>query len=229
MGYNTDFTGQVTISPTLNPHEIDYLQRFAATRHVHRRKGPYVVEGAGSAEESLDSGVISDSQPTRGLLNPWCKWEPTADGTAITWNGEEKFYDAEHWLAYLVDTFLKPDAVVARERDSPVPDRVYPAALAEFTFDHVVTGLIEAEGEEPDDRWRIEVRENTVYVVRLRTEPEFHDIGPGHPHTWSDEQWAEFEARTRHNFVYVVHDGQRDEVGPADGTAFAPIHPCPRS
>jgi hypothetical protein len=223
LGYNTDFTGQVTITPPLNSHEIDYLQRFAATRHVHRRKGPYVVESTGSAEESLESEVISDSQPGQGPRDPWCKWEPTADGTAITWNGEEKFYDAEHWLAYLVDTFLKPDAALARERHNPVPDRVYPALLAEFTFDHVVNGVIEADGEWPDDRWRIEVRYNTVYVVRLRTEPDYDEIGSGHPDTWSDGQWAEFEARTRRNFVYVVRDGRLQEVGPADGTAFAPI------
>jgi hypothetical protein len=62
-------------------------------------------------------------------------------------------------------------------------------------------------------------------VVRLKTEPEYHEIGTGHPDTWSDEQLAEFEARTRHNFVYVVRDGELQEVGPADGTAFAPIRP----
>lgn len=160
MGYNTDFRGRLTLTPALPPQLIDEMRRFAQTRH----------EG--------------DEFP-----NPWCKWEPTGDGTAIEWNNEEKFYDAEHWLAYLVKVFLK---------------------------DHDVTGVIEAEGEWPDDRWRIEMRDNTVYVVRHLTQPDYSEIAPGHPDTWTDEQVAEFDARTRHNYVYLVRDGKLHEVGPAE-------------
>jgi hypothetical protein len=234
LGYNTDFTGAATITPPLNPHEIDYLRRFAETCHMHRTKGPYVVECIAHTgpppmcppDFAADwSDIIDTGQPPPGLTDLWCKWEPTADGAAIAWNGVEKFYEAEHWLAYLVDTFLKPDAAVARERDYPVPGWAYPAALSEFTFDHVVNGVIEAEGEWPDDRWRIEVRDNTVYVVRLRTDPGFFTCRYPGDRPWGAEQLAEFEARTptRHNFVYLVYDGQLHEVGSADGTAFAPI------
>lgn len=233
MGYNTEFTGAVTITPPLNPHEIDYLQRFAETCHVHRTKGPYILESVvqGSQEGTESPGeepwadVIDSGRPPHGQPDLWCKWAPIAEGTAIAWNGWEKFYDAEYWLAYLVDTFLKPGAAVALERDHPVPGRVYPAALAEFTFDHVVNGVIEAKGEWPDDRWRIEVRDNSVYVVRLRTDPEYLYRIYQRDHPWSQERWAAFEARvpTRHNFVYLVRDDQVHEVGPADGTTFAPI------
>lgn len=171
MGYNTDFTGQVTITPPLGPDQVDELLAFADTRHDN------VIPGS-----------------------PHCKWAPTEDGTAIAWNGNEKFYYADLWLAYLVDTFLAPRG-------------------------HVVNGVIEADGEEPDDLWRIEVRDNVVFVVRLLTQPRWGEISTEHPDDWTDEQRAEFEARTRRNHVFAVRDGRLDEVGPADGTAFTPITP----
>jgi hypothetical protein len=160
MGYNTDFRGQVKVTPPLEPHVVEELRRFAGTRH----------EG--------------DEFP--GL---WCKWEATGDGTGIEWNGAEKFYDAEHWLAYLMKVFLK---------------------------DREVTGVIEAAGEEPDDVWRIEMRDNTVHVVRRVTYPRYEEIAPGDPYYWTDEQKAEFDARTRRDFVYLVRDGRLHEVGPAE-------------
>ncbi|WP_460491982.1 hypothetical protein [Dactylosporangium cerinum] len=126
-------------------------------------------------------------------------------------------------MGYLVHTFLQPDATVARERVDPVAGRVYPSALDGFTFDHVVDGVIEAKGEWPDDRWRIEVRANAVYVIRLLTEPDYAEYPRTHRDDWTDEQRADFAARTRHNFVYLVRDGQLQEVGPADGTSFDPI------
>ncbi|MET8833568.1 hypothetical protein ABZV78_06605 [Micromonospora sp. NPDC004540] len=215
MGYETTFTGQVTITPPLNQHEIDYLLAFAETRHEPRSTGPYAL---GYGDEVEDARDPDPSKP-----GYWCKWAPTADGAAIAWNEREKFYDAEFWMGYLVHTFLKQDATVVRERVDPVPGRVYPPVLDRFTFDHVVDGVIEAEGEWPDDRWRIEVRANAVYVVRLLTEPDHAEYPRTHRDDWTDEQRADFAARTRHNFVYLVRDGRLHEVGPADGTSFEPI------
>jgi hypothetical protein len=160
MGYTTDFTGQVTIEPALDEHLKAELLRFAAARH----------DGA-------------EFPSTR------CGWVPNEDGTAIGWDGVEKFYAAEHWLAYLVKVFLK---------------------------DHKVTGVIEAEGEWPDDLWRIEMRDNRVYVVRHLAQPDHGEIAPGHPDTWTDEQRAEFRALTRRDYVYLVADGELHEMGPAE-------------
>jgi hypothetical protein len=215
VGYETAFTGQVTITPPLNQHEIDYLLAFAETRHEPRSTGPYALGYGDEIEDARD--------PDPGKPGYWCKWAPTADGTAIAWNENEKFYEADLWMGYLVHTFLKPDATVARERVDPVPGRVYPPALDGFTFDHVVDGVIKAKGEWPDDRWRIEVRANAVYVVRLLTEPDHAEYPRTHSDDWTDEQRADFAARTRHNFVYLVRGGRLHEVGPADGTSFDPI------
>lgn len=60
----------------------------------------------------MASGIVG--QP--GLR---CQWEPTEDGTAIKWNGEEKFYKSPEWMTYLIDTFLKPAAALASELASP--------------------------------------------------------------------------------------------------------------
>jgi hypothetical protein len=103
---------------------------------------------------------------------------PSEAGTAIEWNESEKFYDADKWMAYLVDTFLKPGAAVARELTDPVPGWIYPEEFGRFTFDHVVNGAIEAEGEEPADIWRLEVRDNTVYAIHGTLEPAYDEIAP---------------------------------------------------
>ena len=168
MGYNTGFTGQVTITPPLGPDQIDRLKAFAEARHdIFER-------------------------------SPWCKWEPTADGTAIAWNGHEKFYYGDLWMEHLITTFLAP-------------------------WGHVVNGVIEAEGDEEGDLWRIEVRDNAVYVVRLLRYPDHEEIDPSDPGDWGDEQWARFKAATLHNYVFTVHDGRVDAVGPAGDHGFTPI------
>ena len=37
----------------------------------------------------------------------WCDWTPTGDGSALIWNGAEKFYRSEQWLSF-IDIFLCP-------------------------------------------------------------------------------------------------------------------------
>lgn len=96
----------------------------------------------------------------------WCQWEPTEDGTAIKWNGEEKFYKSPEWMTYLIDTFLKPAAALASELASPVPGRHYPEQAGHFTFDHELNGVIDAWGEDEDDQWQLVVTGNTVTTVR---------------------------------------------------------------
>jgi hypothetical protein len=81
---------------------------------------------------------------------------PTDDGTAIEWDGREKFYDSPEWMAYLIDNFLRPGAHAASSGD---------AQFSEFTFDHVVNGEFYAAGEEDDDRWKLKIRDNEVTTI----------------------------------------------------------------
>ena len=157
MGYyTTDFYGSVTVEPPLNQAEITYLRKFSDTRRMDRKRGPYFVEGSGLFGQGQDEDIRDYNRPPAGQPGLWCKWEPTDDGTAIRWTGEEKFYDATEWMQYLIDHFLKPGARAART-----------GGFEGFTFDHVVNGTIDAYGEESGDVWRLVVEDNVARAVQV--------------------------------------------------------------
>lgn len=155
MGYTTDFWGEVQISPPLNQAEIDYLNKFNQTRRMDRQRGPYFVDGTGSYGQNHDADIRDFNRPPTGQPGLWCQWVPSMDGTAIEWDGGEKFYESDKWMAYLIDHFLKPGAQAQHSGDPQ---------FAEFTFDHVLNGEIDAQGEDPGDRWKLVVKDNKVTV-----------------------------------------------------------------
>jgi hypothetical protein len=179
MGYTTEFEGSVNISPPLNAHEIAYLRKFARSWRMDREFGPYFVDGSGFKGQGDDPDIRNGGPPPPEQPGFWCEWEPTEDGTAIKWNGGEKFYDSVEWMTYLIDTFLKPGAALASELASPVPGRHYPGELRHFTFDHELNGILNAQGEEEEDQWQLAVTGNAVTTVRPGTESEGSaDISP---------------------------------------------------
>jgi hypothetical protein len=164
MGYHTEFTGHVTVTPPLNADEIAYLQAFADSRRFHRRSGPYRLDGDNfSGGDTIDYNEAGAPQP--GL---WCDWTPSGDGTTIAWNGVEKPRYSVEWMIYLINVFLKPGAVVQREMGAKVAGRFYSASFDNFTFDHVLNGCIEAQGENPDDTWTLIVEDNAVRRVEAQ-------------------------------------------------------------
>lgn len=46
--------------------------------------------------------------PPPGVPSFWCQWEPNSDGTAIQWDGIEKFGNYIRWLRFLLEHFLIP-------------------------------------------------------------------------------------------------------------------------
>lgn len=154
MGYTTDFWGTVSVVPPLNQAEADYLATFNETRHMVRENGPYFVDGQRfspyDAADIVDANRSDSSQP--GL---WCQWIPTDDLAGIEWDQGEKFYASAEWMKWIIDHLLKPGAHAATS-DNP--------QFEQFTFDHVCNGAIEAQGEDSDDRWRLRVNDNAVYV-----------------------------------------------------------------
>ncbi len=145
MGYTTFFKGSIDIEPPLNVDEINYLTAFSHSRRMKRDQGPYYV---GSEEDGvLDYNRSPDCQP--GL---WCQWIPCEDGKSLVWDEGEKFYESALWMAYVIDHFLAPDAIAKQAN---------PAEFAKFV-PHTLNGEIEAVGEDPDDRWLLEVVDNTV-------------------------------------------------------------------
>lgn len=173
MGYTTEFTGHVTVDPPLNEHEAAYLRRFAETRRMHRSKGQYYT-GTGPYGQDREPDIIDYDASPEGQPGLWCNWVPTKDNAGIEWDGTEKFYDADEWMAYLIDTFLKSGAALQSELASPVVGRCYAPEFEHFTFDHTVGGEIHAAGEHPEDRWRLVVTDNAVEHVDV-------DITDGDP------------------------------------------------
>lgn len=149
MGYHTEFSGSVKIEPPLNAQEIEYLRKFNQTRRMDRKKGPYFVDGTGFAGQGHDDDINDFNRPPFGQPGLWCQWTPTEDGTALEWDGGEKFYSADAWMAYVIDHFLKPGARAKSE-------------LPFLQANHVCNGVIEAQGEDRDDEWQLHVENNKV-------------------------------------------------------------------
>lgn len=152
MGYTTEFNGSITVTPPLNEHEVSFLKAFNTTRRMNRTNGPLFVEGTGPYGQGHDPDVLDHNSPHPDQPGLWCQWEVTDDGTEIQWDGGEKFYYAPEWMEYLVKKLLSAEA-----KDYVAAHRSEDARLAHFTCDHNFHGVIEAQGEDEDDRWVIEV------------------------------------------------------------------------
>lgn len=167
MGYTTDFMGEVEVKPPLNRAEVEYLAKFAESRRVERKQGPYYAEPGEDFGQSGE-GIINSGNPPAGQPGLWCQWVASEDGKTIGWDGGEKFYESAEWMAYIIDHFLKPgcrvQALLATPNANEEPDPVE-EQFAEFTFDHVCNGNIEAQGEDYDDQWIITVTDNKVTVA----------------------------------------------------------------
>ena len=153
MGYHTEFIGHFTVEPPLNEAERTYLTKFAQTRRMDRAKGSYYVDNAGDYGQDREDDVRDYNRPPSDQPSLWCQWVPSADGTRIEWDGNEKFYSSQEWITYIIDNFLKPNAKASTSGDSQFDD---------FTFDHKVSGVIECEGEDRQDTWLLTVEDNNV-------------------------------------------------------------------
>lgn len=87
MGYTTEFTGSIAITPPLNPEEIAYLNKFSDTRRMDREKGPYFVDGTDEFGQGKDPDIHNYNSPPPSA-SPACgangfrpKMEPRLCGT----------------------------------------------------------------------------------------------------------------------------------------------------
>lgn len=81
--------------------------------------------------------------PIDGYPGIWCQWivSEDKDGNSILcWDENEKFYDYVEWLKYLIKHFIEPAG-------------------------YELNGIVEYQGEEPDDFGFIEVNQNTVTQI----------------------------------------------------------------
>lgn len=159
MGYTTDFIGHIDIAPALNREEIAYLTAFSASRRFQRPGGPYEVPGNPRAEELEGDPDDGYNYPPDGQPGLWCDWVPCWDGCCLSYNGVEKFYGAVPWLRYLIDHFLKPNAKASRTNDPQ---------FADFTFDHVLEGMVVGCRRDNKQLFSITVSNNRVREKVLR-------------------------------------------------------------
>lgn len=113
MGYTTTFTGKFKFSRPLNEKETELLRKFNDTRH-----------GCGCHHYD-------------GMPGFWCKWDCTADGQYLEWDGNEKFYNFTAWLQYLITNFFEPNGIT-------------------------LNGKVGVGGEDDDDNGVIEVVDNEI-------------------------------------------------------------------
>lgn len=137
MGYTTDFRGQFTCEPALNPKQVAYLKAFADTRRVRRdfdkasiiaddvridagvplgKDACYFTGSTGFMGQDNDPSVVASNTPPADQPSLWCQWVPTEDGKGIKWDGGEKFRSYIPWLEYIINHFLTPWGVVLNGR-----------------------------------------------------------------------------------------------------------------
>jgi hypothetical protein len=161
MGYHTDFSGNVDITPPLSAEMVEYINKFSNTRRMARdvtklqelfkgeggffgdygKDGEYFVGGGGYHGQGKDDSIIGYNGSPKTQPGLWCQWEVSEDGTTLEWDGGEKFYAYIEWLEYLIKNFFEPKG-------------------------HTLNGQIEWYGEERGDVGTIYVRDNKV-----QTEP----------------------------------------------------------
>ena len=164
MGYTTDFNGEFNLNKPLTSAQKNYLETFSYTRRMKRdeviaakledpvrtsvglpigRDGAFFVNGRGFGGQDEDKSVTNGNCPPEGQPGLWCQWVPNSDGTAIIWDGGEKFYNYVEWLKYLIENFLNP-------------------------WGYVVNGEMHWYGEDRDDMGIIVVENNVVKTKTAR-------------------------------------------------------------
>jgi len=111
----------------------------------------YAGQDGGFGSNGKDDSVLEYNAPPGSQPGLWCQWVPSEDGTAIEWNGAEKFYHYTEWIEYLIDNFLEP-------------------------LGYKVNGIVEWQGEERDDTGVIQIVDNAVITHSGKRRSDFNPI-----------------------------------------------------
>jgi len=147
MGYTTDFGGRFELDKPLAPKIKKFLTLLNETRRMKRNvdeafgiDGEFFVFGTGSYGQDQDNTIVDYNQQPSTQPSLWCQWVPNEDGTAIEWDGGEKFYAYSEWLFYLINKVLAPNG-------------------------YTLNGTVVWQGEETGDVGKIHVVNNVVTVA----------------------------------------------------------------
>lgn len=153
MGYTT-FNGRLSLDKPLTEAHSQYINKFSETRRMDRdpdkteslpdpvrlAAGLPVGKGGGYyVGDTEGRDVIDSNKPPNGQPGLWCQWvyEIDKDGFGIEWDQNEKFYNYEEWLVYIIDHFLK-------------------------YWGYTLNGQVEWRGEDDTDLGLIVVKDNVV-------------------------------------------------------------------
>lgn len=147
MGYTTDFGGRFELDKPLAPKMKKFLTLLNETRRMKRNvdeafgiEGEFFVFGTGDYGQNNDSTIVDFNQQPSTQPSLWCQWVPNEDGTAIEWDGGEKFYAYSEWLFYIINKILAPNG-------------------------YTLNGTVVWQGEETGDVGKIHVVDNVVTVA----------------------------------------------------------------
>ncbi|HEY3692100.1 MAG TPA: hypothetical protein VGL46_17685 [Pseudonocardiaceae bacterium] len=169
MRCRTHFWGSITVDPPLNEHETTYLKEKVAGDWDAHPRGPYRTRPAESAVTANAihrgrSATDAPALPAQNVPALYCDWVLADDGTTLGIAERETYNDPAGWARYLIDTFLRPGAVLQHDLAHRLAGWDYPPELDYFSFDHVCNGEVDAQGQQRDDRWRIAVRDNQLSI-----------------------------------------------------------------
>ena len=152
MSYTTEFEGRIELNKPLDEELFNFLMKLNQTRRMKRDPqklkemgypddygidGEFFVDGGGLFGQEIDDSVMNGDIPPQTQPSLWCRWRPTTDRSGIEWDGGEKFYCADDWMRYLIDSILAPAGYLAN-------------------------GEIQATGEEV---WQLIVTDNEVNTI----------------------------------------------------------------
>ena len=166
MGYSTEYLGYLTVTPPLNPAEVEWVNGFAdwgALPDGDPFHLPMNPRAALSQAFAAQGGVMAGrSTVPYGVRD----WRASTDGSRIAWRRSEKSNDAVHTLRFLVEHYLGPGALAMTcEGDE----------FAGFTFDHRLDGVLAAARDDTDELFLIRVVASVIETQTL--------VGP-HPSSW---------------------------------------------
>lgn len=181
MGYTTVFEGHFNINIALDDETYELLKGLARTRRMKRDpgvleslglgeadklgiEGEFFVESEGQGRDHRCPSIIDHNIPPASQPGLWLQWVPTDDRERLVWDRGEKFYEADAWIIYLIQKILAPRG-------------------------YVLNGIVNAQGQHKEDKWRIEVKDNVVKVKKgfskLVKKPDFSK--------WNEEICLEWE------------------------------------
>lgn len=158
MGYDTEFSGSITITPALSDEQIAYINLFHKTRRMKRDNNilkdiyqgkhgllgtdNYGPQGSYFALDDWDmwqvrhGSIIDFNAPVDGL-SLWCPWYINDQWELECEPG--RAYEFQEWLTFIIAHFFKP-------------------------WGRYLNGKVRWRGEEFDDMGTILVKDNTVSV-----------------------------------------------------------------